>query len=136
MKKILIGIMVTIIITSMCGITTGAQSDTAIYEIGDVVVIFDSNSSFTSKEQEQLAILIASQATNFNHNQSASYGLVCTLLGHKYGSSETVTSIVHKVNDAAPRCKRESYSITKCTRCDHAETALLGSYFINCCPTD
>lgn len=136
MKKTLISIMVIAVLVCTLGVTTNAQSNASIYEIGDVVVIFDATSSFTAEEQAQLAKLIASQANNCGESETTSYGLMCTLFGHKYGDSESVTAITHKVNETHPRCLKEFYIITPCTRCDHADVERTGFYYINCCAED
>ena len=62
----------------------------------------------------------------------ATYGLTCTLLGHKIESS-TVTTITHKVRSSSPRCLKKVYDYESCTRCDYEESTLLSSKYIVCC---
>ena len=62
----------------------------------------------------------------------ATYGLTCTLLGHKIESS-TVTTITHKARSTSPRCLRKVYDYESCTRCDYETSALKSSSYIVCC---
>ena len=63
------------------------------------------------------------------------YGLMCTLFGHK--TEENMVSVItHKVRSSSPRCKREMYIVTICTRCDYQEQELTGTSYIVCCPVD
>ena len=60
------------------------------------------------------------------------YGLTCTLLGHKLESSR-VSKTTHKVRTTAPRCLRKIYDYSTCTRCDYEESTLVSSTYIACC---
>lgn len=62
----------------------------------------------------------------------ATYGLTCTLLGHKIESS-SVTTITHKARSTSPRCLKKTYNYESCTRCDYEESTLLSSKYIVCC---
>lgn len=62
----------------------------------------------------------------------ATYGLTCTLLGHKIESS-TVTTITHKVRSTSPRCLKKTYDYESCTRCDYENSTVLTSFYISCC---
>lgn len=136
MKKTLISIIIiTILVCSFC-IMANAESNSFRHEIGDITIIFDSSSSFTKEEQIQIAQLIANHATDSKNNEVASYNLMCTLFGHKYGSAELAYTITHKAKDTTPRCKEECYSITKCTRCDYTDIKFLNSCYIFCCPAE
>ena len=61
------------------------------------------------------------------------YGLWCNLFGHDY-NVETVYTITHCVNPVPPRCLRQYYQVSTCTRCGYSESVLIGSDYINCCP--
>lgn len=63
---------------------------------------------------------------------AATYGLTCTLFGHKLEST-TVRSVTHKVRTTAPRCLEKIYDYDGCTRCDYEDATLLGSSYIFCC---
>ena len=60
------------------------------------------------------------------------YGLTCTLLGHKLESS-TVYKITHEVRATDPRCLKKTYNYDACTRCDYEKSTLLSSVYIACC---
>lgn len=63
---------------------------------------------------------------------TSTYGLTCTLLGHKTEAS-SVTTITHKVRATAPRCKEQMYLYEACTRCDYETSSLMGTEYIYCC---
>ena len=62
----------------------------------------------------------------------ATYGLTCTLLGHKLETS-IVNKITHKARTTAPRCLKKTYSYSTCTRCDYEESTFISSKYIACC---
>lgn len=62
----------------------------------------------------------------------ATYGLTCTLLGHKYETSR-VSKTTHKVRTNSPRCLKKLYDYSTCTRCDYEESILISSEYIVCC---
>ncbi len=63
---------------------------------------------------------------------SATYGLTCTLFGHKLESTR-VYKITHEARSTSPRCLKKSYDYSTCTRCDYEENVLVGSEYIVCC---
>ena len=63
---------------------------------------------------------------------TATYGLTCTLLGHKLESTR-VYKITHEARSTAPRCLKKSYDYSTCTRCDYEENVLVGNEYIFCC---
>lgn len=66
-------------------------------------------------------------------NDAATYGLICSVIGHKIETSNTYV-ITHKARTTAPRCLKKSYKHEVCTRCDDYEkSTLLSSTYINCC---
>ena len=60
------------------------------------------------------------------------YGLTCTLFGHKLETTVT-TTITHKARATAPRCLRQYYDYSSCTRCDYEASTLKSSSYIHCC---
>lgn len=62
----------------------------------------------------------------------ATYGLTCTLLGHKLEISR-VSKTTHKARTTSPRCLKKTYDYSACTRCDYEESVLVGSQYIVCC---
>lgn len=63
---------------------------------------------------------------------ATTYGLTCTLLGHKIEGT-VVATITHKVRTTSPRCLRKVYNYEACTRCDYETSQLIGSEYIVCC---
>lgn len=63
---------------------------------------------------------------------AATYGLICTVIGHKIETSTTYT-IQHKARATAPRCLKKSYKYEACTRCDYEKSTLITTAYINCC---
>lgn len=62
----------------------------------------------------------------------ATYGLTCTLLGHKIESS-VVSTVTHKVRSTSPRCLKKYYNYESCTRCDYESSVLISQEYISCC---
>lgn len=63
---------------------------------------------------------------------ATTYGITCTLLGHKLDPS-SVSVITHKVRATAPRCVRKTYLYQACTRCDYETSELIDTEYIYCC---
>lgn len=129
MKKIIAIIMVVVSLFSVMSISVYAEDankNTITVTVNETVFIFDTN---TSEEFRSKAI-----ARYFNHNGegTSTYGLTCTLFGHKLESS-VVTTITHKARATAPRCLQETYEMEVCSRCDYTNPILIGSTYISCC---
>lgn len=60
------------------------------------------------------------------------YGLTCTLLGHKIECT-SISTIQHKVSATVPRCLKKTYDYEECTRCDYEKSTLIASEYIFCC---
>lgn len=65
-------------------------------------------------------------------DDGASYGITCTLLGHKTKIS-SVSVVTHKVRATSPRCKKETYNYEECTRCEYNDSTLIATEYIICC---
>ncbi len=89
------------------------------------------DTTFTAEQQEQ----VAHNLVYVEEPNAQTYGLMCTLFGHKLVES-TVGVITHKVKTYAPRCKREIYDVTVCERCDYQTQTLSTTSYILCCPED
>ena len=63
---------------------------------------------------------------------AATYGLTCTLFGHKLDTGTTAT-VTHNARTTAPRCLRNTYNYEICSRCDYSNYTLIGSTYISCC---
>lgn len=128
MKKLIALILVVVSLFSVMSISAyaeGTEENTISVSVNDTVFIFDAK---TSEEFRSKAI-----AHYFNHDDGAeTYGLTCTLFGHKLESSY-ITTITHKAKATDPRCLQETYDTEACTRCDYANAVLIGSAYISCC---
>lgn len=69
---------------------------------------------------------------NHSNDGATTYGLTCTLFGHKLETS-CVTAITHKASATAPRCLKKTYEYEACTRCDYESSDLITSSYIFCC---
>ena len=130
MKKLLTTLLATILVLCACFSSSANQAVGNVYEIGDKTIIFDEASAFSVEEQQHIAELIVNP-----ENQASTYGLVCTLFGHK-NTSETVVSITHCVEPKSPRCLQELFAVTTCSRCDESTVVSTGYSYITCCPED
>lgn len=65
-------------------------------------------------------------------DNAITYGLTCTLLGHKLETT-TVSTVIHKSRASAPRCLKKTYNVDTCTRCDYETSELIRSQYIYCC---
>lgn len=128
MKKIIALILVVVSLFSMMSISVYAEDtneSTVTVTVNDTVFIFDAD---TTEEFRSKAI-----AHYFNHDDGAtSYGLTCTLFGHKTESS-VVAAVTHKVRSTSPRCLRETFDVETCSRCDYVNSSLITSEYIVCC---
>lgn len=98
------------------------------HETGEIEVIIEND-----ELSEEMKEKIIAYYTDDNHDDdTATYGLTCTLLGHKLETTTTYT-ITHKARSTAPRCLRKEYEHVSCTRCDYQEATLLSSGYIHCC---
>ncbi len=129
MKKIIALILVVVSIFSIMSISAYADDsteNTVTVTVNEIEFIFDTD---TTEDFRNKAI-----AHFFNHNDdgAASYGLTCTLFGHKLQSS-VITTVTHKVDSTDPRCLQETYNVETCSRCDYTNSTLLDSTYISCC---
>ncbi len=128
MKKIIALIMVIVSLFSVMSISVyaeGTEENTVTVTVNDVEFVFDAD---TSEEFRNRAI-----AHYFNHDDDATtYGLTCTLFGHKLENSITY-AITHKAKATDPRCYREKYNTEVCTRCDYTNSTLISASYISCC---
>lgn len=66
------------------------------------------------------------------NDNDTTYGLTCTLLGHKLEQS-SVSVVTHKIRTTSPRCVRKTYLYEACTRCDYESSELMDTEYIVCC---
>lgn len=94
-----------------------------------IEIIFINNN--ISEETKQKAIDFYTNGGEAT-DDTATYGLTCTLFGHKLESSG-VTTITHKVRSSSPRCLKKTYNYESCTRCDYENSTLVAQQYIACC---
>lgn len=128
MKRISAFVTALLLILVSCMTVSAQESSASIIEIEDTTVIFQENSEFSAEEKQ----LIAEYIVNGNNGVST-YGIRCTLFGHKY-TEESVITITHCVYPTAPRCLKEFFMIKTCSRCDNTEVERIGYTYIDCCP--
>ena len=131
MKKILCTLIATILLFSFCT-SVSANSATYIYEIDGTSIIFNENTIFSALEREEIVQLIVTD----NYSDSTSYALLCVISGHDYSEEEVVTTITHRADDEDPRCLREMFLISKCSRCENYKTERISICYISCCPEE
>lgn len=128
-KKILSVIFAIAMLVSIFTMPTNAANtvETEVHEHMEII-IDDENISDETKEK-----IIAFYSNGGEECEGATtYGLTCTLFGHKLESA-TASTITHKVRTTSPRCLKKTYNYEACTRCDFEETTLLSSTYIVCC---
>lgn len=128
MKKLFALIMTIALVFGVISISASAEetSENIIINDGQTVFIFENG---LSSEMQNRFI---ADYYNLDDDGAETYGLTCTLLGHKLESTTAIT-ITHKVRTSAPRCLREYYTHEACSRCDYSNSTLFHSEYISCC---
>lgn len=129
MKRIIALIMAVVSLFCVTSVSAGAEGvseDAVTVTANEVEFIFDAD---TTEEFREKAI---AHYFSGEDDSTATYGLTCTLFGHKLTSS-VVTAVTHKAKATSPRCLRETYNVETCSRCDYVNSVLLGSEYIVCC---
>lgn len=126
MKKVISLILSLCFILSLGVIPASAEE---AVENGDVTIIIH-NEDISEETKEKL---IAFYSDPESHSDTTTtYGLTCTLFGHKLENTTTAV-ITHKVRSTAPRCQEKLYDYEACTRCDYENSTLLSNSYIYCC---
>ena len=107
-----------------------AANVTYTYHNGNTEVRITHN-GLSEEKLFQLAQLLATGETI---NDMQTYGLMCTLFGHKLVKTGNEV-ITHMVFDTYPRCERKLYNTTLCERnnCNYAEVELISTEKVGCC---
>jgi hypothetical protein len=134
MKKIAkrLVLIVMLVTLTICA-TLGASADTNtgnIYQIENITIIFDADSQLSAEQQENIAQLLVNPEYGV-----AQANLICNIFGHK-NTTEGVTTITHKVSATSPRCLKELFTITTCSRCNESTVERNAAVYISCCPED
>ena len=131
-KSIILIIISAILSLNIFALTLDMNQDHA-YEYIDEhkTVVFEQDTQLSEVKQKQIADLLV-----YGESPIETYELsFCWLFGHDY-VEDTVYTITHKVYAASPRCLRERYNVTTCSKCDYNETELVSRERIVCCPAD
>ncbi len=129
MKKIISLILVVVSLLSVMSISVYAEDtveNTITVIENETTFVFDANTT------EDFRNKFIDHYFSHDNNGATTYGLTCTLFGHKLESS-VVKAITHKAKATAPRCLQETYEMEVCTRCDYTNPILIGSTYISCC---
>lgn len=129
MKKIIALIMVVVSLFSVMSISAYAEDaneDTITVTVNETVFVFPADTS------EDFRNKFIDHYFNEGDEDVATYGLMCTLFGHKLESA-VIQAVTHKVRATSPRCLREIYDTEACSRCDYITKSLISSSYIVCC---
>ena len=94
-----------------------------------VEIIINNEVSAETKAKIERYFATGEPATD---TDTSTYGLTCTLFGHKIECTSVYT-IEHKVSSTAPRCLKKTYDYEECTRCDYEKSTLILKEYIYCC---
>lgn len=129
MKKLIALIMVMVSLFCVMFVSAGAEGvseDTVTIVVNETEFIFAAD---TTEEFREKAI---AHYFDGEDDSVATYGLMCTLFGHKITSS-VVAAVTHKVSATSPRCLQERYNVETCSRCDYTNSTKIDAKYIVCC---
>lgn len=130
MKKILVALMSVIIALISALPCAALETDLCNHEsceCAQVEFVFK-NENIDNEISEKIINKLSGASSDVT-----TYGIMCTLFGHKYESTEYVTAITHNARTNSPRCLCEEYECHICSRCDYVEEILTSSEYIYCC---
>ena len=125
--KKLLSLILAIAVLSCMFIMPANAAETETHEHFEIIIVNDN----ISEETKEKAIAFYTNGGE-EEDGASTYGLTCTLLGHKTESTY-VYKITHKARTTSPRCLKKTYDYTTCTRCDYEESTLISSVYIICC---
>lgn len=125
-KSLFAILLVLTILNCICVLPTSAKETT---NNNGVEIIINDEVSEEMKSKIEKYFATGEPVTD---DGATTYGLTCTLLGHKLESS-AVATVTHKVNSTAPRCLERTYTYQACTRCDYEKSTLISTEYIFCC---
>lgn len=115
------------LLVCICVLPTSAKE--TIENNVDIEIIINDEVSAETKTKIEKYFATGEPASD---KDVATYGLTCTLLGHKLENT-AVTTITHKVRTTSPRCVKRTYAYSACTRCDYEISDLIATEYIVCC---
>ena len=127
MKRIFAILLVLTLLT--CTFATPVSAKNELNENTEIEIIINDKVSEETKAKIERYFATGAPAEN---NGVSTYGLTCTLLGHKIECTSVYT-IEHKVRATSPRCLKKTYGYEECTRCDYEKATLVCSEYIGCC---
>ncbi len=122
----LLSIVIILMSSIPCSALEAESSEQEICNFESVEFIF-TNENIDDELAEKIINAFSKQSS-----ESTTYGILCNLFGHKYESSEELTVITHKAYDSAPRCLRQIYDCSACSRCDFVEKTFVAEARIYC----
>lgn len=127
MKRVFAVLLVLTLLTCTLAIPVSAKKTTT--EKNDIEIIIHDEVSEETKEKIERYFANGAPAED---DGTTTYGLTCTLLGHKIECT-SISTIEHKVRATSPRCLEKTYDYEECTRCDYEKATLVNSMYIVCC---
>ena len=125
--KKLLSLIIAIVMLGCMFIMPANATEAEIDEHIEIIIV---NQNISDETKEKITAFYTDGGEE--HEAIATYGLTCTLLGHKLEST-IVYKITHEVRTTAPRCLKKTYDYAACTRCDYEESVLVSSLYIACC---
>lgn len=129
-KKIISLIMAMIL--AICSFSISACADHAeeasVYHNHEIEYVFPEGTPDSVKEK----IINGFEGDG---ETASTYGLTCTLFGHDTEST-VIYTITHRKKATSPRCLKEYFNCTTCSRCDYFVSELISSQYIVCCAED
>ncbi len=128
MKRLISVIVLCCVFAVTASATDVIKGDAYVCDGNVEFVFYNDNLTESQKEAIISQILNGTSETDYE-----TCGLLCTLFGHSEEVS-TTEKITHEVYASSPRCVAKTYQTTTCSRCDYAESVLISTNRVVCCP--
>lgn len=137
MKTIIKVTLASLILLLTATISTATSGDCDVFDYcdPDITIAFENGNNFSQEIKQRIANSLAGLFPMEPISGESPHNIICTIFGHDLKSG-TVSVTHHKAAIHDPRCKKDYYDVTACTRCDYSEEVFLGGYYISCCPED
>lgn len=129
MKRIISLIMVAVSLFCVMSVSAGAEGvneGTITVTVNETEFVFDADTTEEFRES------FIAHYFGGDDDGATTYGILCAVLGHKIETT-SVTAVTHKVLATSPRCRRDTYNVDNCSRCDYHKSTLTRSVYIVCC---
>ena len=131
MKKVIKGILLAVVVATLSMSIFAADfvtGTTFAYPTENKTVEFAADTILSENQQQQIAdLLIYGETESTVSTQS-----LCWLTGHDYVKNYAAVT-THKVAEHRPRCLKEYYRVTTCSKCDYNNIELISSEYVDCC---